>query len=61
MRYFKTGGPGKENGTNKPSLKQEFGINIYILLYTKYMNNKDLLHSTEDYTQYFTIIVREII
>ena len=42
---------GKGEGIN-----QEFGINIYTLLYIKYqIANKDLLYSTGNYTQYFVI------
>ena len=36
-------------------INQEFGINIYILLYIKWINNKDLLYSTGNYTQYLII------
>ena len=36
-------------------INQEFGINIYTLLYIKWVNNKDLLYSTENYTQYLVI------
>ena len=36
-------------------INQEFGINIYILLYIKQITNKDLLYSTGNYTQYFVI------
>ena len=36
-------------------LTQEFGINIYTLLYIKQITNKDLLYSTGNYTQYFGI------
>ena len=35
-----------------------FGINIYTLLYIKQTDNKDLLHSTGKYTQYFVITYR---
>ena len=38
---------GKGGGTN-----QEFGINIYTLLYIKQVINKDLLYSTGNSTQY---------
>ena len=34
---------------------QEFGINRYTLLYIKQANNKDVLYSTENYTQYLVI------
>ena len=33
----------------------EFGINIYTLIYTKQINNKDQLYSTWNCTQYFVI------
>ena len=36
-------------------IKQEFGINKYMLLYIKQIN-KDLLYSTENYIQYLVII-----
>ena len=36
-------------------INQQVGINIYILLYIKQITNKDLLQSTENYTQYFVI------
>ena len=35
-------------------INQEFGNNIYTLLYIKLVN-KDLLYSTGNYTQYFLI------
>ena len=34
---------------------QQFGINIYTLLYIKQISNKDLLYSTGNYTQYLVI------
>ena len=34
---------------------QDFGINIYTLLYIKQTTNKDLLYSTGNYTEYFVI------
>ena len=34
---------------------EEVGINIYILLYIKEGTNKNLLYSTENYTQCFVI------
>ena len=37
----------REGGTN-----QEYGINRYKLLYTKQINNKDILYSTGNYNQY---------
>ena len=36
-------------------INQELGINIYTLLYIKQINNKDLLHSARNYTQYLII------
>ena len=39
------GGVGEE--------RQEFGVNRYMLLDIKEINNKDLLYSTGSYTQYF--------
>ena len=47
-------GKGEERGIN-----QEFGINIYTLLYTKQITNKDLLCSTGNYTQYLVITFKE--
>ena len=41
---------GKGGGIN-----QEVGINIYTLLYTKQIINKDLLYSTGNSTQYSVI------
>ena len=40
----------KEGGIN-----QEFGINRYTPLYTKQINNKDLLYNTGNYIQYLLI------
>ena len=31
----------------------EFGTDMYILLYLKWITNKDLLYSTGNYTQYY--------
>ena len=36
-------------------INQEFGINRYTPLYIKQVTNKDLLYSTENYTQYLVI------
>ena len=36
-------------------MNEEVGINIYILLYIKEGTNKNLLYSTENYTQCFVI------
>ena len=33
----------------------EYGINIYTLLYIKQIDNKDLLYSIGNYTQYLVI------
>ena len=33
----------------------EFGIDLYILLYIKQVNNKDLLYNIGNYTQYLVI------
>ena len=38
--------------------KEEFGINKYTTLYVKQRNNKDLLHSTENYIQYLVNIYK---
>ena len=37
-------------------INQEFGINIYTLLYIKQINNKDLLYNTGNSAQYLVII-----
>ena len=42
---------GKEGG----GINWEIGIDIYTLLYIKWVTNKDLLYSTGNYIQYFTI------
>ena len=36
----------------KGEINQEFGVNIYTLLYIKQITNKDLLYSTGNSTQY---------
>ena len=36
-------------------INQEFGINVYTLLYIKQVNNKGLLYSTVNSTQHFVI------
>ena len=36
--------------------KLGLGINRYTLLYTKQINNKDLLYSTGNHIQYFVVI-----
>ena len=43
-------GEGREGGIN-----WEYGIDIYTLLYIKEINNKDLLYSTGNSTQYSVI------
>ena len=42
-------------GKDVGGINQEFGINIYTLLYIKQITNRDLLYSTGNYTQYFVI------
>ena len=39
-------------GKGGGGINQEFGINIYALLYTKQIINKDLLYSTGNSAQY---------
>ena len=34
---------------------REFGIDIYTLLYLKWIVNKDLLYSTENSAQYYVL------
>ena len=41
---------GRRKGIN-----WEYGINRYTLPYIKQINNKDLLYSTRNYTQYLAI------
>ena len=36
-------------------INQELGMNTYTLLYIQQITNKDLLYSTENFTQYFVI------
>ena len=36
-------------------LNQQFGVNIYVLLYIKQVTNKDLLHGTGKSTQFSVI------
>ena len=49
----------KQHSDKKKALKgkgrinQESGINVYILLYIKWITKKDLLHSPANSTQYF--------
>ena len=35
----------------KRGINQEFGVEIYTLLYTKYITNKNLLYSIGNYTE----------
>ena len=46
---------GYQRGKSWGRINQEFGINRYTLLSIKQIDNKDLLHSTENYIQYLTI------
>ena len=46
-------------GERVGGLYQEFGINIYTLLYVKLINNKNLLYSTGNSTQYLVIPTME--
>ena len=43
---------GREKLRNKDFRLIETGIDIYTLLYTKWITNKDSLYSTENSTQY---------
>ena len=44
-----------KEGERWGGINEEVGINIYILLYTKEITNKNLLYGTENYTQCFVI------
>ena len=46
-------------GEKEGGINQEFGINRYALLYIKQINNKDLLQSTGNYTNYLVIAYNE--
>ena len=46
---------GKQTWLPKGKIRREFGIKTYTLLYIKYTTDKDLQHSTENYTQYFVV------
>ena len=48
---FESPDQGKVGGL----VNEEHGINICMLLYIKQGSNKDLLHSTGNYTEYFII------
>ena len=50
---------GYQRGMGVGGINQEFGSNLYMLLYIKQVNNKDLLYSTGNYTQYFVITYME--
>ena len=41
-----------ESMVRRGEINQEFGISTYILLYIKWITNKDLLYSTGKSTQY---------
>ena len=43
-------------GEREGRINYEFGVDIYTLLYIKWVTNKDLLYSSGDYTQYFLIL-----
>ena len=44
----------QEEGWGEGTVR-EFGIDIYMLLYLKWINNKDLLYSTGNSAQYYII------
>ena len=50
-----TYGYQRAQGEGWGDINQEFGISRDILLYIKQVNNKDLLYSTGNYTQYLVI------
>ena len=39
-------------------INKEFGMKTYTIIYIKQINNKDLLYSTGNYTQYLVIIYK---
>ena len=39
----------------REGISQELGMNVYTLLYIRYIINKALLYNTGNYTQYFVI------
>lgn len=41
--------------TQREGINEEFGINVYTLLYMKQVNSNFLLHSTGNYIQYLVI------
>ena len=52
--------PGEKAGVavvlGVEGIVREFGIDIYTLLYLKWITNKDLLYSTENSAQYYVTI-----
>ena len=46
---------GYQSGKGVRGIYQEFGINIYTLLYIRKIASKDLLYNIGNYTQYFVI------
>ena len=46
---------GYQRGKVGGGINWEIGVDIYTLLYIKWVTNKDLLYSTGNYTQYFII------
>ena len=47
---------GYQRGKGRGGKNWEFGMNRYTLLYIKQINNKDLLYSTGNYSQYLVIM-----
>ena len=45
-----------DQGEGQGGTDWEFGIEVYKLLYLKWINNKNLLYSTENSAQYSVII-----
>ena len=45
----------REGSGGQGEINQEFGKNIYTLLYIKQITNMDILYSTGNSTQYFVI------
>ena len=41
----------RDSGGRGGEINEDFGINIYTLLYIKEINNRDLLYSTGNYIQ----------
>ena len=46
-------------GEEEGGIYQELRNNIYTVLYVKQVTNKELLYSTENYTQYFIKTYKE--